>query len=74
MAVEANLEKALVKEYENKSPRELASAPVGAIAGVSEGDAKHLADAFGIKTVKDLGTNKYFKVDAAIVALNEVEG
>lgn len=74
MAVEADLTKALVKDYENKSLKELASAPVGAIAGVSEGDAKHLAEAFGIKTVKDLGTNKYFKVAAAIVALNEVEG
>lgn len=74
MAVEANLSKALSKDYEDKSLKELAAAPVGAIAGISEGDAKHLADAFGIKTVKDLGTNKYFKVAAAIVALNEVEG
>ena len=30
------------------------------LQGVSEGDAEHLQAAFNIRTVKDLGTNKYF--------------
>ena len=71
MAVSANLDKILMKEYEGKALTELVDAPVGALAGVSENDAKLLADAFGIKTVADLGRNKYFKAAAAIVALAE---
>jgi hypothetical protein len=33
---------------------------------VSEGDAQHLKDAFNIKTVRDLVTNKYFPWARAI--------
>ena len=54
------LDKVLDKAYENKSLDELLDAPVAALAGVSDGDAEHLAAAFGIRTVRDLGTNKYF--------------
>jgi hypothetical protein len=36
---------------------------------VSSGDAELLAKAFGIKTIRDLGTNKYFLTAQAIVAL-----
>lgn len=42
---------------------------VAALAGVSDGDAEHLAAAFGIRTVRDLGTNKYFTLAQALVAL-----
>ncbi len=52
-----------------KSITELADAPVDAIKGVSEGDAEHLKAAFNIKTVRDLGTNKYFLLAHAISAL-----
>ncbi len=48
------------KAYEDKAIGELASAPVSALQGVSDGDAEHLKAAFNIKTVKDLGTNKFF--------------
>jgi hypothetical protein len=48
------------KAYEGKSIEELATAPVGALQGLSEADAKKLQEALNIKTVKDLGTNKYF--------------
>ena len=63
------LEKKLMKEWEGKSAQELADAPVTAIAGVSEGDAEKLKEAFNIKTVRELGTNKYFLWAQAIAAL-----
>jgi hypothetical protein len=69
MAVTADLAKLLDKAYEDKSLAELVDAPVAALAGVSENDAKLLADAFNIKTVGDLGRNKYFRAAAAVVDL-----
>lgn len=63
------LEKKLMREWEGKSAQELAEAPVTAIAGVSEGDAELLLKAFNIKTVRDLGTNKYFRWAQGIVNL-----
>jgi hypothetical protein len=63
------LEKKLMKEWEGKSAQEIADAPVTAIAGVSDGDAEKLLAAFGIKTVRDLGTNKYFRWAQAVIAL-----
>jgi hypothetical protein len=61
----------LDKEYEDTPLGELADAPVSALQGVSEGDAQHLKDAFNIKTVRDLGTNKYFLWAQAIAKLAE---
>ena len=63
------LEKKLSKAYEGLSAQELADAPVTAIEGVSESDAEHLLAAFGIKTVRDLGTNKFFTWAQSISAL-----
>jgi hypothetical protein len=74
MAVTANLDKALDKAYENKSLDEILEAPVAALAGVSDGDAEKLAAAFGIKTVRDLGSNKYFTVAQALVSLGAHSG
>ena len=71
MAVTADLAKILDKAYEDKTLAELVDAPVAALAGVSEGDAKLLNDAFNIKTVGDLGRNKYFRTAAALVDLAE---
>ncbi|MCY1675890.1 hypothetical protein OVA06_14450 [Pseudarthrobacter sp. SL88] len=48
------------KEYIDKGIEELAKAPVEALKGLSEADAQKLKEAFNIKTVKDLGTNKFF--------------
>lgn len=69
MAVSVVLDKALDKAYEGNSLEELLDTPVAALARVSDGDAEHLAAAFGIKTVQDLGTNKYFVLAQALVAL-----
>jgi hypothetical protein len=63
------LEAKLSKDWEGKSAQDLAGAPVTAIQGVSEGDAELLFKAFGIKTVRDLGTNKYFRWAQSIVTL-----
>ena len=71
MAINANLDKILDKAYEEKSLAELVDAPVDALAGVSEGDAALLQEAFNIKTVGDLGRNKYFRAAAALVDLAE---
>jgi len=38
---------------------------------VSDSDAEHLAAAFDIKTVKNLGTNKYFLWAQAVATLAE---
>jgi hypothetical protein len=40
-----------------------------ALAGVTDADAQHIAEAFSIKTVQQLGANKFFAVAAALVAL-----
>ncbi|MBV9449492.1 MAG: hypothetical protein JO345_26720 [Streptosporangiaceae bacterium] len=74
MTVAVALDKVLDKAYENKSLRELLDAPVSALAGVSDGDAQHLAAAFGIRTVRDMGNNKYFAVAQALAALGSHSG
>ena len=58
------------KDYEQKEFSELADAPIGAIQGLSEGDAEKLKEAFNIKTVRDLAENKFVRVAQAVVALS----
>ncbi len=69
MAVSVDLAKSLDKAYEEKTLKEILDASPAALAGVTDADAKHLDDAFGIKTVRQLGANKHFAVAAALVAL-----
>jgi hypothetical protein len=71
MAVSVDLEKALDKAYESKSLGEILDASPAALAGVTDADAKHLEEAFNIKTVRQLGSSKYFAVAAALVALEQ---
>ena len=71
MAVRADLSALLDKEYEESDLHELIKAPVSAIAGVSDGDAELLEKAFSIKTIGDLGKNKYFRVAQALLVLAE---
>jgi hypothetical protein len=59
------------KAYESKDFSEMADAPVDALEGVFAGDADLLKKAFNIKTVRDLGTNKFFLRAQAIVALEK---
>jgi hypothetical protein len=68
-----NIDKFVVKKYENLTLREVAASPVDAIAGISEGDAKLLKEAFNVKTVSDLAKLKYVKWAQAICTLAEGE-
>ena len=68
-----NIHKYLDKKYEKMSFKELAKAPVDALAGISESDAKLLKEAFKIKTVSDLAKLKYALWARAICVLAEGE-
>ncbi len=70
MAVSVNLDTFLDKAYENASLAELLAAPVSALAGVTEEDAESLKKAFNIKTVGDLGKNKYFRAAQLLTELS----
>lgn len=69
----ADITRLVDKAYEDKNFSEIADSPVDALEGVSAGDADLLNKAFGIKTVRDLGSNKFFLRAAAIVALAGTE-
>ena len=68
MAVSVNLEKALDKAWENKSLDEILAAPPSALAGLTPAHDELLAQ-FNIKSIKDLGSNKYFALAGALVAI-----
>jgi hypothetical protein len=71
MAVSVDLAKALDKAYEDKSLKDILDASPAAPAGVTDADAKHLEEAFNIKTVRQFGENKYFAVAAALAAIDK---
>jgi hypothetical protein len=68
-----NINKAVMKEHESKSLREIIKLPPHAIQGVSEGDADHLKQAFGIDTVEEMAQSKYFRIAQALVDLAKTE-
>ena len=74
MAVSVDLSKGLDKAWENKSLEEILAAPPSALAGVTEKDDALLHEALGIKTVADLGSNKYFALAGVLVALSGKTG
>ncbi|MGM9471697.1 hypothetical protein ACS5PJ_06795 [Pseudarthrobacter sp. YS3] len=69
MAVSIELGKKLDKSFENLSLEEVLDAPPSALAGLTEKHAELLAG-LGIKTVRDLGSNKYFALAGVLVALS----
>ena len=71
MAVSVDLTKSLDKAYEGKSLKEILDASPAALAGVTDNDAQLLEEAFGIKTVRQLGENKFFAVAAALAAVEK---
>jgi hypothetical protein len=71
VAVSVDLTKSLDKAYEGKSLKEILDASPAALAGVTDNDAKLLEEAFGIKTVRQLGENKFFAVAAALAAVEK---
>ncbi|WP_090823705.1 MULTISPECIES: hypothetical protein [unclassified Arthrobacter] len=68
MAVSVELGKALDKSYENASLDEVLAAPPSALAGLTDKHDELLAG-LGIKTVRDLGSNKFFATAGVLVAL-----
>ena len=69
MAISVDLAKALDKDYEDKSLKDILDASPAALAGVTDADAAALAQGFNIKTVRQLGTNRFFAVAAVLAAL-----
>lgn len=74
MAISVNLEKGLDKAYENKTLDEILAAPPSALAGLTEKHDEQLREALGIKTIADLGSNKYFALAGVLVALGNKQG
>jgi hypothetical protein len=70
VAVSVDLSKSLDKAYEGKSLKEILDASPAALAGVTDKDAELLEQAFSIKTVRQLGENKFFAVAAALAAID----
>lgn len=68
-----NINNAVDKDYEDKSLTDLADAPIAALQGVSDRQAKLLQDAFRIKTIRQLANLKYVRWAQAIVALASTE-
>lgn len=65
------LDHVLDKAWEDKPVGEVLKAPVAALEGISDRQAALLKDALGVKTIEDLGTNKFVLRAQAIVALNK---
>lgn len=74
MAVSIDLTKALDRAYENSSLEEILAAPPSALAGLTEADDEALKANLGIKTIRDLGANKYFAIAGVLVALSGKTG
>jgi hypothetical protein len=74
MGVQIDLSKALDKAYENLSVTEILDAPPSALAGLTEKHDAVLAEALGITTVRQLGSNKFFALAGVLVALEGKQG
>ena len=57
------------KAFENLSLEEVLDAPPSTLSGLTDKHAELLAG-LGIKTVRDLGSNKYFALAGVLVALS----
>ncbi|EWY40281.1 hypothetical protein N825_36820 [Skermanella stibiiresistens SB22] len=68
-----SLEAILDKAHEGKSPKQLMSLPPSALAGVTDSDAQKLKEAFGIDTIEELATCKYFLWAQALHTLAKTE-
>lgn len=71
MAISVDMSKGLDKAWEDKSLDEILAASPAALAGVTDKDAELLQQALGIKTVRDLGSNKHFAFAGVLVALSD---
>jgi len=69
MPIAVPLERSLDKSFENATLNDLLKAPVSALAGISDGDANRLKEAFGIDTVEELGRHHAIRLAVALVDL-----
>jgi hypothetical protein len=68
-----NIDTVVDKEYLGLSFRALAEAPTSALRGISAKDAKALAQAFNVHTVRELANLEFVKWAAAITTLADHE-
>jgi hypothetical protein len=74
-----NINRSVIKAYRDKSLKDIADAPVEALAGVSPEDARKLHETFKVRTVRDLAklrdlaNLRFVKWAHAIVTLAETE-
>lgn len=73
MPVPVKLDKGLDKAYENSELKDILDAPPSALAGLTEKHDEILAQ-LGIKTIRQLGSNKYFALAGVLVALEGKTG
>ena len=64
-----NINNALDKAYKEKTLKELLSAPIASLRGISDKGAEDLQKILKIKTIEDLANNKYFQWAVAIKTL-----
>lgn len=69
---ESNINKALDKEYETKSLKEMAAAPVHALQGLADWSDGTLSKLY-VKTVSDLAAWKFVRWAQALVELAKFE-
>lgn len=69
MAVSVDLAKALDKDYEDKPLKDILDASPAALAGITDEKAAALQELLGIKTIRELGSNKHFAIAGVLVAL-----
>jgi len=69
---EIDLRKHLDKAHEMKPLAEILTLSPAAISGVTDKDAELLQQAFGIKTIADMGANKYFRLAETLVRLGQL--
>jgi predicted RecB family nuclease len=68
-----NIQSIVDQSFHTKSFRELAEAPISALRGVSQSDARALSQAFGINTIGELANLNFFKWATAIQTLAQEE-
>ena len=68
-----NIDTIVDQEYLGKSFKDIADAPISALRGVSAKDAKALALAFGVNTVRELANLNFVKWACAIATLADQE-
>lgn len=73
MATNESLTEILDKAQESAALKDIVKMSPSVLQGVSENDAKLLQEAFGIKTVSDMGTNKFFLWAQALHMLAQYE-